>query len=109
MPKNVQYSSDNAGWVGGDARVLSCAAARRDGDLHAGGVLRPSGDACHGKAGLDGHYRYYGIEVCDAFAEAGFAVRMIDMGEGVDAKWGVRSGDMAFVCTKTKPEEGVQA
>ena len=64
-----------------------------------------------------GHYRYYGIEVCDAFAEAGFAVRMIDMGEGVDAKWGVRhgvrhgvrQGDMAFVCTKPRPEEGVQA
>jgi len=54
MPKNAQYSSDNAGWVGGDARVLSCAGARRDGDLHAGGVLRPAGDACPGKAGLDG-------------------------------------------------------
>lgn len=62
-----------------------------------------------------GHHRYYGTEVCDAFAEARFKVQMIDMGAEVEAKWGerqslrygVRPGDMAFLCTK--PMEAGQA
>ena len=48
----------------------------------------------------NGHYRNYGRSVCKDFAEAGFTVDMIDMGADQDRKWGIRSGDMAFICSK---------
>jgi len=47
-----------------------------------------------------GHYRYYGLDVLDLFREAGFEVEMVNMGAGIDPKWGVREGDMLFVGKK---------
>jgi len=47
-----------------------------------------------------GHYRYYGLDVCDLLEEAGFDVEVVDMGAVTKEKWGVKKGDMAFVCKK---------
>ncbi len=47
-----------------------------------------------------GHYRYYGLDVLDLFREAGFEVEAVNMGAGIDPKWGVREGDMLFVGKK---------
>jgi len=47
-----------------------------------------------------GHYRYYGIEVCEIFKDASFEVEMVDLSEITEKKYGVRKGDMVFVCGK---------
>lgn len=48
-----------------------------------------------------GHYRSYGLDVIDLFREAGFEVEAVNMGAGIDPKWGVKEGDMLFVGKKT--------
>lgn len=48
----------------------------------------------------NGHYRLYGRVVCNDFRRAGFEVLMIDMGANNDKIWGIRPGDIAFICTK---------
>lgn len=48
----------------------------------------------------NGHYRLYGRAVCKDFNDSGFEVEMVDMGAKHDKKWGIRAGDIAFICTK---------
>ena len=48
----------------------------------------------------NGHYRLYGNAVINEFSEAGFSVELIDMGSNQPKKWGIRNGDIAFICSK---------
>ncbi len=48
----------------------------------------------------NGHFRHYGLEVVDLMRSAFPKVETIDMGAQCDPKFGVRRGDMAFVCRK---------
>lgn len=78
-------------------------------------VIRPGGKAIftipgdyhseetviYDKPDGNGHYRFYGRDVCRKFGNAGFQVEMFDMGLNNDKKWGIRVGDIAFICSKT--------
>lgn len=50
----------------------------------------------------NGHHRLYGKAVVNDFTEAGFNVETIDMGSNQAKKWGIRKGDVAFVCSREK-------
>lgn len=48
----------------------------------------------------NGHHRLYGKAVISEFSRSGFVVYMMDMGLKQEKKFGIRAGDMAFVCSK---------